>query len=251
MAEYRVDELARAADTSVRNVRVYQDRGLLPPPRRVGRTGVYTEAHLARLRLIRLLLQRGYTFATIGELISAWSAGQGLEDLLNIDGLMAVPWSDESPGRVMADELARSFGALEPEDVERAVALGFLRLDEDGEFHVPSPRLLEAGAQLAAAGVPLSAVLDLAEGMTEDLSRVARRIFRMFDQHVAQEGRPQSEVVDALVRLRPFAQQAIDALLALAMTRESERLIERRAHAQQAAAVSTGTPTGDVEAVTT
>lgn len=30
--EYSVDELARAAGSSVRNVRAYQDRGLLPPP---------------------------------------------------------------------------------------------------------------------------------------------------------------------------------------------------------------------------
>ena len=30
MAEYRIDDLARAAGTTVRNVRAYQDRGLLP-----------------------------------------------------------------------------------------------------------------------------------------------------------------------------------------------------------------------------
>ena len=29
--EYTVDELARAAGSTVRNVRAYQDRGLLPP----------------------------------------------------------------------------------------------------------------------------------------------------------------------------------------------------------------------------
>ena len=66
MAEYRIDELARLADTTVRNVRVYQDRGLLAPPRRQGRVGIYSEAHLARLRLIGQLLRRGYTFANIG-----------------------------------------------------------------------------------------------------------------------------------------------------------------------------------------
>jgi DNA-binding transcriptional MerR regulator len=32
VAEWSVDELARAAGTTVRNVRVYQDRGLLDPP---------------------------------------------------------------------------------------------------------------------------------------------------------------------------------------------------------------------------
>ena len=32
MGEYRIDELARLAGTTVRNVRVYQDRGLLSCP---------------------------------------------------------------------------------------------------------------------------------------------------------------------------------------------------------------------------
>jgi DNA-binding transcriptional MerR regulator len=82
MTEYRVSELARAADTTVRNVRVYQDRGLLPPPRRQGRIGLYSEEHLARLKLIGRLLGRGYTFATIGELFSAWHSGQDLADSL-------------------------------------------------------------------------------------------------------------------------------------------------------------------------
>ena len=71
MAEYRIDELARLADASVRNIRVYQDRGLLAPPRRQGRVGIYSDAHLARLRLIGQLLKRGYTFANIAELLAA------------------------------------------------------------------------------------------------------------------------------------------------------------------------------------
>ena len=47
-----IDELARAAGTTVRNVRVYQDRGLLPPPERRGRLGLYGPDHLRRLRLV-------------------------------------------------------------------------------------------------------------------------------------------------------------------------------------------------------
>jgi DNA-binding transcriptional MerR regulator len=85
VAEYRIDDLARAAGTTVRNVRVYQDRGLLPPPRREGRTGIYGEAHLARLRLIGQLLERGYTFAHIGEFLEAWQRGRNLTDLLGLE----------------------------------------------------------------------------------------------------------------------------------------------------------------------
>src|SRR5699024_12778904 len=100
MAEYRIDELARLAETTVRNVRVYQDRGLLAPPRREGRVGLYSEAHLARLRLIGHLLRRGYTFANIGELFRVWERGGELSDILGFETAIGEAWRD-----VIADYL--------------------------------------------------------------------------------------------------------------------------------------------------
>jgi DNA-binding transcriptional MerR regulator len=228
VAEYRVDELAHAAGTSVRNVRVYQERGLLPPPRRVGRTGLYTEAHLARLRLIRLLLQRGYTFATIGELIDAWSAGQGIAELLGLDDAIAVPWTDETPEVSDAESVNAGFAGSTMDDLRRAAALGFVTLQDD-EVLIPSPRLLEAGAQLVEAGVPLPAVLDLAERLKSRLDEIAKLMFQMFDSYIAQEGRPGTDVADSLMRLRPLAKQTVDALLSMALEQESQKLLERRA----------------------
>src|SRR5947209_5281538 len=57
--QYRVDDLARAAGTTVRNVRAYQERGLLDPPRREGRVAYFDDSHLARLKLITSMLDRG------------------------------------------------------------------------------------------------------------------------------------------------------------------------------------------------
>jgi len=73
--EYTIDELARATDMTVRNVRAYQDRGLLGPPRRRGRAGVYDDTHAERLRLIQRLLARGYTLANIMDLITVVDEG--------------------------------------------------------------------------------------------------------------------------------------------------------------------------------
>ena len=41
--EYRIDELARLAGTTTRNIRVYRDRGLLHPPLRVGRIALFND----------------------------------------------------------------------------------------------------------------------------------------------------------------------------------------------------------------
>ena len=163
MAEYRIDELARLAGSTVRNIRAYQDRGLLPPPRLEGRVGMYGDAHLARLRLIGQLLGRGYTFAIIKDLLSAWETGKDVGEVLGLEKVLTDPWSDEIPGTTTYEELVEKFGAgLDEDEIarvrQRTVELGLI--EPDGEkFRVPSPRLLHVGAELVAAGIPLDSVL--------------------------------------------------------------------------------------------
>ncbi|MEU2510848.1 MerR family transcriptional regulator, partial [Streptomyces syringium] len=61
-----VDELAARAGITVRTVRFYSTRGLLPPPE-IGprRVGHYGPDHLSRLALIEELQQQGLTLAAI------------------------------------------------------------------------------------------------------------------------------------------------------------------------------------------
>ena len=79
-----VDELARAAGTTTRNVRALQTQGLLPRPALVGRTGAYDEAHLHRLHAVLRLQARGFSRAAIRELLAAWESGLSLEDVLGL-----------------------------------------------------------------------------------------------------------------------------------------------------------------------
>jgi DNA-binding transcriptional MerR regulator len=225
MNEYRIDELARLAGTTVRNVRVYQDRGLLAPPRRDGRVGVYTDAHLARLRLIGQLLKRGYTFANIAEMLTVWERGGGLAEVLDLESALGDPWSDEIPGHVTAEQLQESFGAENTaENRARAVALGIL--EPDGvRYRVPSPRLLSAGAELVAAGMTLPVVLDLAERLRVHVDAAAHDMAATVADHVVvtrlregtPEGRDIAEAAAIVRRLRPLAQIVLDAMLAQAM----------------------------------
>jgi nitronate monooxygenase len=88
---YRIDALAQLAGTTVRNIRAYQDRGLLPPPRRIGRVGLYSSAHRSRLELVGRLLARGYSLANIAELLAAWEQGRDLADLLGAEATPMAP----------------------------------------------------------------------------------------------------------------------------------------------------------------
>jgi len=84
----RIEELAEDSGTTVRNIRVYQERGLLPAPVRRGRTAFYGPDHKNRLNQILRLLDRGYTFATIEELFIAERHGFTLSELLNSDAVL-------------------------------------------------------------------------------------------------------------------------------------------------------------------
>ena len=54
----RIEDLAHLRVATVRTIRAYQDRGLLPRPERRGRANLYSDAHLVRLRQIADLLER-------------------------------------------------------------------------------------------------------------------------------------------------------------------------------------------------
>ncbi len=247
MTEYRIDELARLAGTTVRNVRVYQDRGLLPAPRKQGRTGWYSESHLGRLRLIGRLLDRGYTFATIAELLLAVQQGWRVEDLLGLEEEIAQPWTDERPVKTTLAELRQMFGQQASKAVlTRGCEIGLLtRMGTS--YLVNSPRLLAAGKDLVDAGIPVSAVLDLAEALQSDMAVVADRFVELVAAHVLPaEGVPLTpstehinEIAALIHQLRPHAVQAVDATfgramtdaMALAFDRAATRLTESRTSA--------------------
>jgi DNA-binding transcriptional MerR regulator len=228
VAEYRIDDLARLAGTTVRNVRVYQDRGLLAPPRRAGRVGWYSEAQLARLRLIGRLLERGFTLALIAELLSAWEQGRDLADILGLEEVLTQPWSTEAPERLSLRELRRRFGdQATPGIIRRAVELGLIRRS-GASFTAPSPRLLGAGEELVALGVPLPAVLDLAAALQSDLDVTAGRFVAVMIEQLlgdaAQATLPPQDrlaaIADVVQRLRPQASIAVEASFAAAMERQ-------------------------------
>jgi len=226
--EWTIDELARLAGTTVRNVRLYQERGLLPPPRRVGRRGLYDEDHLRRLRLVLTLLARSYPLTAIRELLEVCEARRTLADVLGFEEALSAPFTSAAPRPVTLEELAVLFPDGTPETLLRAVALRVV-LPEDDHFVAPSAGLFEAGTELASDGVPMSAVLDAAEAIQAATDDLARRFVALFRDHVWQPfvdaGMPPGDlprITDALRRQRPLATEAVVAALADALQRHTD-----------------------------
>ncbi|MEV6743098.1 MerR family transcriptional regulator [Streptomyces sp. NPDC051080] len=227
-AEYRIEDLAHASGATVRTIRAYQDRGLLPTPERRGRANVYRDTHLARLRQIADLLDRGYTLASIKELLDAWDTGRGLGGVLGLVAEVHGPWTDEQADRITRDELNRRFGGTpDDEAVAEAVSLGVLEpiAGRDDEFLVPSPQELAVAVELYAAGVPLSAISGHLRELRGRVEQIASRFLEFTTEHVFARylgHRPPTdadaaEAAAMVRRLRPLAQQTVDAELARAM----------------------------------
>ncbi|GAO07166.1 hypothetical protein TPA0598_02_04050 [Streptomyces lydicamycinicus] len=226
-AEYRIEDLAHLSGATVRTIRAYQDRGLLPRPERRGRANVYGDTHLARLRQIADLLDRGYTLASIKELLEAWDAGRDLGGVLGLVAEIDGPWTDEEASRVSRTELDAAFGGSPDETaLAEAVELGVLERipGRDDEFLVPSPQELAVAAELHSAGVPLTAISGHLREVRGQVEHIAARFLDFTTEHVFQQflDHPPTEAEAAeaatlVRRLRPLAQQTIDAELARAM----------------------------------
>jgi DNA-binding transcriptional MerR regulator len=171
-AELTIDDLARRARLPVRTLREYQTMRLLPAPQRRGRIGVYGERHVQRLELIARLQRRGYSLAGIKDLLGAWDRGT---DLTTVLGIPAGPAAlDEAPLRITRAELLERLPAFTTATLEQAADAGLVSPVDGAYLMVRSPALLGLAADGAAAGVPITVMLDLIGNLIRDVGGLAR-----------------------------------------------------------------------------
>jgi DNA-binding transcriptional MerR regulator len=226
MTTYRIDDLAQAAGMTVRNVRAYQERGLLHPPTKQGRAGVYDETHLARLRLIGQLLERGYTSAHITDFIRNWEAGHDLGMSLGLEAALLAPASGELTEQISSGELIAMFGGVfQPEAFEAAAQMGVIAPAGEDRWTIRSPRLLRAGAELVAIGIPLMEVLDLGARLRQRIAEVANLFVDRVAPYVVGEHEPgwvpgdeeMPRIISLVEQMRPLARVVVDEELAAAL----------------------------------
>ncbi|MFE7898880.1 MerR family transcriptional regulator [Streptomyces sp. NPDC057424] len=207
--EYRMEELARLAGITVRTLRFYRERKLIPPPRREGRIAWYDDHHLARLRTITALLERGHTLSGIAELAEAFDHGRDVGDLLGVGGP-----TEEEPVHLTPEELADHFaGEATPENLAAAMELGYLGTDGGEIVHI-SRRLLDVSSALVHEGIPLAEVLDAAKQVRTHADALAELFTGLVLHHATPEDLP---------RLRPLARSVVEAELSLALDRRLRR----------------------------
>lgn len=232
--EYRIDDLARMAGTTTRNVRVYRDRDLLPPPRRVGRVALFNDTHLTRLRLITSMLDRGYTIAHVKEMIGAWEQGKDLGDILGLESAIAGSWTTERPQTMPRADAERLID--DPQALRRLVELGVIRLDEaDGSrATITRPKLIEAFNEIRGYGIGVDKLIDLYEQTLPHIDAISQLLVRAGAEHVLTRVRPGAplpadteiaELIGMLVRFRTQAVASVTATLASSIESTIESMV--------------------------
>ncbi|MER5276621.1 MerR family transcriptional regulator [Streptomyces sp. NPDC002809] len=181
-----VDELAARAGVTVRTVRFYSTRGLLPPPvigpRRVGH---YGHEHLSRLALIEELQHQGMTLAAIERYLEQLPAGLNAHDLA-IHRALVASWAPDSAEDATRAELERRAGRpLSQQDIERLAAMGVLERSDpgDGVFRL-DPGLLRLGVELLEVPIAHETILAARTVLLEHTRSVAHELTRLFRDEV-------------------------------------------------------------------
>ncbi|KAA1418382.1 MerR family transcriptional regulator [Mumia zhuanghuii] len=218
--ELTVDELASRVGMTVRNVRAYASRGLLAPPRLEGRTGYYSQSHVAQLTLVRTLLERGFTLQAVEKALldkTPKTADYALDLITVLDSPLARERESELMSRSHLSALA---GIPRDADLaERLVERGLATIVDDDTLEVHHPEVVRAGASAISLGLRPETVLDLLPAMTPPLRAVAddlvRRVRDDIWQPFVQDGMPDDrwqEIVTAIANLLPVAAQAVVAV---------------------------------------
>jgi DNA-binding transcriptional MerR regulator len=235
-----VDQLAQRVGMTVRNLRAYAARGLLPAPRLVGRTGYYGSEHVARLTLVRDLLAQGYTLAAVQKAVAHEPGGDA--GALALHRALMAPWQPDAPQETDLATLADRAGT-DDLDVTRQVAadlarMGVLELLEDDQLRVLDPPLLDAGLRGVRLGIPAPDLVAAQRQVVELVEQAAATYVAMFRETVWAQfvaaGRPDDgwPRIQAVVEgLQPVAAQALLAsfrtAMASAVAEEVETLLQR------------------------
>jgi len=193
--EWTVDQLAQQATLPVRTIREYQTMGLVHPPRRAGRIGLYDHSHLRRLQLIARLQDRGYSLAGIGDLLAAWRGGDALTDILGLepDQLVHV-YEPGAPATL--DQLTQLLPSLVPDRLHELIATGIVEACGTDRYCIPSPSLLQLTVDALAAGLDADTALGLAGAFSAAADQVTSAVLDAFTRV---PGRADDTAVETLV----------------------------------------------------
>jgi DNA-binding transcriptional MerR regulator len=203
-----LDELTNRVGMSVRNVRFYTTKGLVPPPIRRGRSGYYTPDHVARLELVQELQSHGFTLSAIEKYVANIPRDATPEDIA-LQRAMLAPWQHENPIEMTRAELDKRAGRpLTDEDLATLTALGVVFKGRRSRYQVAVSQL-SVGLGLLDLGFPLEAALAAADVYAAHGREIAEELYDVFRTKAwpvyKESGTSPERIREVVERLKPLS----------------------------------------------
>ncbi|GHC74216.1 MerR family transcriptional regulator [Streptomyces flavofungini] len=203
---FTVDELAAHAGVTVRTIRFYSTKGLLPPPvigpRRVGH---YGREHLSRLALIEELQHQGMTLAAIERYLEQLPPGLSAHDLA-IHRAVVASWAPDAAEDMARAELERRAGrALSDEDLDRLAAMGVVGRAADTDQLRVDTGLLRLGVQLLDVPIAHETILASRTVLMEHARSAAHELSRLFRDEVGDACRARESDPEHVAAMRSLS----------------------------------------------
>lgn len=203
-----LDELTNRVGMSVRNVRFYTTKGLVPPPIRRGRSGYYSPDHVARLELVRELQSHGFTLSAIEKYVANIPRDATPGDIA-LQRAMLAPWQQEAPVEMSRAELTTRAGrTLSAEELVTLAALGVVFPIKRGRYEVAVTQLSVA-LGLLDLGFPTDAALAAADVYSAHGRQIAEELYEVFRTKVwpvyKESGTSPERIREVVERLKPLS----------------------------------------------
>ncbi|MFF4755925.1 MerR family transcriptional regulator [Streptomyces sp. NPDC002514] len=201
-----IDELAARAGVTVRTVRFYSTKGLLPPPvigpRRVGH---YGPGHLARLALIEELQRQGMTLAAIERYMHRLPPDLTARDLA-VHRAVVSSWAPDAARTLTRAELERRAGRpLDEGDLDRLTAMDVV--ERAGDAFRVDLGLLRLGVELLDVPLSQESILAARGVLLEHARAAAHEMSRLLRDEVAE--RDARDVRSLSAHMQPLVVQAL------------------------------------------
>jgi len=228
-----IDQLAGRTGVTVRTIRFYAQRGLLPAPQLRGRTGLYGPAHVARLELVNDLSALGFSLAAIEGYLDRLPPEAGPDELA-LQRALLTPWVPEHVEEIDRAELDRRAGrTLARDDVATLEGLGVVTILPDDRVRLHGPGTLGDGLAVLDSTLPDEMWRRAHELIDQHTTALAEDLMKLFQAEILQpyrdRGHPADERVrlaEALSQLKPVTVRGVVTAFGRAVNRTiRERLI--------------------------
>ncbi|MBU2076181.1 MAG: MerR family transcriptional regulator [Actinobacteria bacterium] len=227
-----LEELTTRVGMSVRNIRFYTSKGLVPPPIRRGRSGFYTADHVSRLELVRELQSHGFTLSAIEKYLAAVPEDATPEQIA-LHRTMLAPWQAEAVVELSSAELdARAGRSLTPDDLQLLRALGIVRRLGEDTWAVTATQLA-VGVGLIELGFPTETAVAAAEVYARHGREVAEELNDLFRTQVwpayKEAGASAETIREVVERIKPLSIASLVSAYEQAMDETRRESIRARA----------------------